>query len=405
MKSSACNINSAKQAGQAFPGGDKQASFSFVDVQDSAGIVEDAQRLQFIGNWTCDSIMPTKEAVLAQLKTHMHSGRNLKVLLNFESLKGWDGALFSRLFGLIQALTSQNIEVAYEGAPLGLQKLLKLALAVPTRKKEAQKEKLTLITRLGISAMDVGTKILSVLSFIGENALAFFNFLCGRARYRKGDLLEIVGESGPYALPIVTLISMLVGVIFAFIGAIQLRQFGAQIYVANLVGIGMTREMGAIMVGIIMAGRTGAAFAAQLGTMQVNEEIDALKTMGISPMEFLVLPRMLALIVMMPFLCVYADIGGMLGGAIVSAGALDISFWQFFEQLRRAVSLGDIAIGVAKSVVFGVMIALAGCFQGIMCGRSASSVGLATTTAVVSSIVCLVIGDAVFAVVCNIIGI
>jgi phospholipid/cholesterol/gamma-HCH transport system permease protein len=193
--------------------------------------------------------------------------------------------------------------------------------------------------------------------------------------------------------------------ILGFIGAQQLRQFGAEIYVANLVGIAMVREMGSIMAGIIMAGRTGAAFAAQLGTMQVNEEIDALKTFGFSPMEYLVLPRMLALIIMMPLLAIYADVLGMAGGALISAVALDISLERYFQQLITAVQLKDVIIGVAKSAVFGVLIASAGCICGMRCGRSSSAVGIAVTSAVVSGIVAIVVSDAVFAFICESLGV
>jgi phospholipid/cholesterol/gamma-HCH transport system permease protein len=211
--------------------------------------------------------------------------------------------------------------------------------------------------------------------------------------------------SGSQALPIVSLISGLIGLILAFMGAIQLRQFGAQIYVADLVGIGMTREMGAVMTGIIMAGRTGAAFAAQLGTMQVNEEIDAYTTLGISPMEFLVLPRMLALVLMMPLLCVYADLLGILGGVVVATGLLDISLVEYVNETRAAVSLTDIGLGVVKSGLFGVLIALAGCLRGMQCGRSASAVGDAATSAVVTGIVFIIATDGLLAVLTEALGI
>ncbi len=181
--------------------------------------------------------------------------------------------------------------------------------------------------------------------------------------------------------------------------------FGAQIYVADMVGIAMTREMGAMMTGIIMAGRTGAAFAAQLGTMQVNEEIDALTTMGISPMEFLVLPRMLALILMMPLLTLYADLVGIIGGAVVGIGMLDISYTQYFNQTQEALNLTHVAAGIFKSVVYGVLIALSGCLQGMRCGRSASAVGKATTSAVVMAIILIIVSDGLFAVISNALGI
>jgi len=172
-------------------------------------------------------------------------------------------------------------------------------------------------------------------------SLAFLKLLRGKARFRRSDFIMTIQECGVQALPIVSLISLLVGLILAFVGAVQLMMFGAQIYVASLVGIAMVRVMGAIMTGIIMAGRTGAAFAAQLGTMQVNEEIDALTTLGVSPMEFLVLPRMLALGLMMPLLCLYADLMGILGGLIVGVGMLDLSVVEYINQTRASVSLND----------------------------------------------------------------
>ena len=215
----------------------------------------------------------------------------------------------------------------------------------------------------------------------------------------------IIQECGSQALPIVSLISVLVGLILAFVGAIQLSMFGAQIFVADLVGIAMVRVMGAIMTGIIMAGRTGAAFAAQLGTMQVNEEIDALKTMGISPMEFLVLPRMLALMLMMPLLCLYADLMGILGGMIVGVTMLDLSVMEYYQETKRALSLTNLWIGLFHSAVFGILVSLSGCLRGIQCGRSASAVGDATTSAVVTGIVSIVVATAIITFICQVLGI
>jgi len=181
--------------------------------------------------------------------------------------------------------------------------------------------------------------------------------------------------------------------------------FGAQIYVADLVGIAMVRVMGAVMTGIIMAGRTGAAFAAQLGTMEVNEEIDAFKTMGISPMEFLVLPRVLGLTLMMPLLCLYADFMGVLGGLIVGVGMLDLSVVEYYNQTKSAVGLINLWIGLFQGIVFGVLVAVAGCLRGLQCGRSASAVGDAATSAVVTGIVSIIVATAVITVICNVLGI
>ncbi len=243
------------------------------------------------------------------------------------------------------------------------------------------------------------------LAFIGEASIAFSRLLVGKASFRRSDLVLFIQQCGADALPIVTLISLLVGLILAFVGAVQLMMFGAQLYVANLVGISMVRVMGAVMAGIVMAGRTGAAFAAQLGTMQVNEEIDALKTMGVSPMEFLVLPRMLALVLMMPLLCVYADLMGVLGGRIGGVGMLDIGLIQYLNQTKDALTLNYFFIGIFQATIFGVLIALAGCLRGMQCGRSASAVGEATTSAVVTSIVAIIVATGIITVVCNVLGI
>jgi phospholipid/cholesterol/gamma-HCH transport system permease protein len=239
---------------------------------------------------------------------------------------------------------------------------------------------------------------------VGESALALARAAVGRARYRRVDLLLNIEEAGANALGIVSLISFLIGLILAFVGAIQLRQFGAQIYIADLVAIGMAREMGAMMAAIIMAGRTGAAFAAQLGTMRVNEEIDALTTMGISPFEFLVLPRMLGLILMMPLLTIYADIVGILGGAVVGIGMLKVGLIPYWHHTWEAASAGDFAAGLIKSVVFGVLIAIAGCMRGMQSGRSSAAVGLAATSAVVTGIVLIIVSDAILTVVYDAIG-
>jgi len=181
--------------------------------------------------------------------------------------------------------------------------------------------------------------------------------------------------------------------ILAYLGSVQLRLFGAEVYVANLVAIGMVREMGALMTAVIMAGRTGAAYAAQLGAMQANEEVDAITTLGISPMEYLVLPRLLALIAVMPLLCVFSNVLGLAGGAMVAAG-MDVNFTQFIAQAREAVTMGDIFAGLFKSLVFGALIATAGCQAGLRSGRSSAAVGQATTRAVVNAIVYLVVADA-----------
>ena len=278
----------------------------------------------------------------------------------------------------------------------------RLAEAVPERQTGRAGAKASWLARIGVWATAGWAETTAGLAFLGEGLLAFGTLLRGRARFRMVDLLAVIQECGPRALGIVSLISFLIGLILGFVGAVQLQQFGASIFVANLVAIAMTREIGCIMTAIVMAGRTGAAFAAQLGTMNTNQEIDALSTMGISPMEFLVLPRMLALILMMPLLTIYSDLVGILGGAVVGVGMLGLGPTEYFEQTRGAVSLIDFFIGVGKSAVFGVLVALVGCLRGMQSGRSAAAVGLAATSAVVTSIVLIIVIDGIFAVILNV---
>jgi len=259
------------------------------------------------------------------------------------------------------------------------------------------------IARLGVGYVPQGRGLFAGMT-VAEN-LALGRLARGRARFRWSDLALVTQECSANALPIVSLISFLVGLILAFMGAVQLQKFGAQIYVADMVAIAAAREMAGMMTGIVMAGRTGAAFAAQLGTMQVNEEIDALATLGLSPMEFLVLPRMLALILMMPLLCIYADLMGILGGAAVGIGMLHLSPTLYFNETQHAIHLIDIAVGIVKAGIFGILIAISGCLRGMQCGRSASAVGLAATSAVVTGIVFIIATDGVFAVITNVLKI
>ncbi len=244
-----------------------------------------------------------------------------------------------------------------------------------------------------------------MLGFLGEATLAFGRLVRGQARFRARDFWLLVQQAGADALPIVTLISFLVGTIFAFVGAVQLERFGATIYVADLVGIAIVREMGAVMTAIVMAGRTGAAYAAQLGTMKVTQEIDALTTMGFSALDFLVLPRMLALCLMMPLLCLYADALGVLGGSLIGIGMLHLPPATYFNQTFNAVALSDLGGGVLKASVYGVLVAIAGCLRGLQSGSSSSAVGDAATSAVVTGIVAIIVACGIFAVVFYILGI
>ena len=363
---------------------------------------DDTLSVRLTGNWIIGNEMPSANEVQKQVE----SGPQVKrITFDTQELTKWDSALLTFLIKIIDQGSRNQITTDREGLPKGVRRLLELASAVPEKKTHRETIREPFLSRIGASAINFKLSVDEMLAFIGDIFLAFIRLLRGKARFRRSDLILIIQDCGPQALPIVSLISFLVGLILAFVGAIQLKMFGAQIYVADLVGIAMVREMGAMMTGIIMAGRTGAAFAAQLGTMQVNEEIDALTTMGISPMEFLVLPRMLALVLMMPLLCLYASLVGILGGVVVGIGMLDLSFTQYFHQTQAALDLTNFALGIFKGTFYGILIALFGCLRGMQCGRSASAVGIATTSAVVTAIVAIIISDGIFAVICDVLGI
>ncbi len=352
------------------------------------------------GTWKTGQDHPAADEVMYQAA--MRPGTRT-IIFDYSSLDAWDSSLLTFLVNLSDRCSSTQITMDTLGLPQGVVRLLRLASGslgaegLPEKNADA-----SFLANLGEHTFKLVRYSLSVLEFLGEAFIALTRFLRGKARYRRSDLGLLIYECGAQALPIVSLISVLVGLILGFVGVVQLKIFGAQIYIANLVGIGMAREMGAMMTAIIMMGRTGAAFATQLGTMETNEEIDALKTLGISPMEFLVMPRVIALVLMMPLLCIYADIVGILGGAFVGVGMYDIPLNQYYEQTRLALKLNHLYIGIIKSAIFAVIIAMSGCFHGMHVDRSASAVGYAATRAVVVGIVLIVITDGIIAVITSI---
>jgi phospholipid/cholesterol/gamma-HCH transport system permease protein len=358
--------------------------------------------LRVAGPWRLQAELPPPKVV----EEALGKSQPRRIAFDASGLGEWDSGLLAFLVDVTELCRQHKIEVEREGLPSGVQRLLALAEAVPERTGARRTEaKLSWLERVGTAALEARRPIKEALAFLGEATIAAGRCLRGRARYRNSDLLLLIQQAGSQALGIVTLISFLVGTILAFVGAVQLRQFGAEIYVADLVGIAMVREMGAMMTGIVMAGRTGAAFAAQLGTMKVTQEIDALTTMGISPLEFLVLPRMIALSLMMPLLCLYADFLGIAGGSAVGVGMLGLKPLVFFHETTRAVSLSDLAGGVFKSSVYGVLVAISGCLRGMQCGNSSSAVGDAATSAVVTGIVLIIATCGTFAVIFYVLGI
>jgi len=363
----------------------------------------DALLVAFSGPWRVGGPLPEAETACKQMQG-VPAARTLT--FDTSGLTGWDSAFLSFCRVLLAEASRRKLAVDLSGLPAGAARLLTLALKVPERKGAAgTKAAEPFLARVGGWCIEAWQGLPHLMEFVGDVTLACGNLIRGRAVFQRAGLVSLMRQVGVDALPIVSLISLLVGLILAFVGSIQLLEFGAQIYTATLVGISMIRVMGAIMTGIIMAGRTGAAFAAELGTMQVNEEIDALRTFGFSPIEFLVMPRMLALVLMMPLLCVYADLMGVMGGFLVGVVMLGISPELYMTQTFNSIPLANFWIGLTHSVVFAVLVALAGCYRGMRCGRSALAVGQATTSAVVTGILSIVIATAVITWLCNILGV
>ena len=325
-------------------------------------------------------------------------------LLSFESIGviAWDSRFVAFIRKCAELCRKRNVEFRDDGLPQGVRRLLRLAQAVPERTDSRPPTvKAHLLQMLGESVIRGMQGATGLFTFLGENLAALANLLRGQTQFRWSDALLVMQECGPQALGIVAMINFLVGLILAFVGATELTRFGASIYVADLVGIATVREMACIMTGIILCGRTGAAFAAQLGTMKVNEEISALETFGISPVEFLVLPRMVALILVMPFLCAFADLIGIAGGFVVSVCMLDVSATEYLARTIHAIQLKSFLLGIGKGSFFGFLVAYSGCLRGIQSGYSAADVGQATTRAVVTGITAIVASDGIFAVLCH----
>jgi phospholipid/cholesterol/gamma-HCH transport system permease protein len=361
---------------------------------------EDTLTVFMSGRWTSVHELALPAEVLGNV-----TERTRRIECDGTGISAWDSTFLTFLRTLTARCAERDVTVAIDGLPGGVQRLLALASAVPEHVDAGRHG-----VHEGWLAF-VGRRVISfvrstgeMLAFLGECLLSLGRLLRGKAVFRRVDLWLLMQETGAHALPIVSLISALVGLILAFVGAYQLRMFGAEVYIAAGVGLGMVREMAPIMTGILLAGRTGAAFAAQIGTMQLNEEVDALETMGISAFDFLILPRVIAMGLMAPMLCLYSGLMGIVGGAIVGSSMFGIPLAQYFEQTWATVGLADFAIGIFKSAIFGVVVAVSGCMRGMQCGRSASAVGEAATSAVVTGIVTVIVVDSLAAVISTVFG-
>ena len=360
---------------------------------------DDAGNLQIelAGDWLLRSDLPDLDDVLTSIDS---TGSGKKIVVEGSGVGTWDTGLVSPLVRIKQHADAQGAAFEGRNLPDGAARLLDLAFAVPEREgARRKKQKRSLFYEVGQRTLDSWASAKALLTFTGEVVLSLGRMLRGKATYLRSDLAQYIQEAGAEALPIVSLISFLIGAIFAFVGVMQLNNFGAGIYTADLVAIAMVREMAPIMTAILMAGRTGASYAAQIGTMKVNEEIDALTTLGIDPIDFLVTPRVIALIVMMPLLTMYASLMGIFGGTAVGLAMVDVSLVQYATQSVEAVGLNSLFGGLFKSIIYGILIALAGCQQGMACGNSAMAVGQSTTRAVVMGIVLIVVSASVLTII------
>ncbi len=350
--------------------------------------------VRLAGPWRLEEGLPSVEPVQREVA----AGSTRRIAFDTKDLDAWDSGLLAFVSSVSRLGRDRAVEVDRSGLPGGLQRLLSLAEAVPVKEDAAARQRTSqLVELLGEKALETHSLFVDDLRFLGELTVALGRALRGRARFRATDLALLVQQNGFEALPIVTLVTFLLGLILAFVGAVQLQTFGAAIYVADLVGVAMVRDMGALITGIIMAGRSGAAFAAQIGSMKVTQETDALTTMAISPVEFLAAPRVVALCLMMPLLTLYGDAMGILGGAFVGLTMLGISPLEYYDQTVTAISLGDLVGGVFKGSVYGVLVAIAGCLRGMQAGKSSSAVGDAATSAVVTGVVLIIVACGVFA--------
>ncbi len=355
--------------------------------------------INFAGTWNISHVQPSSTAVMEALKTPQLKD----IELSAENLEEFDSALLALVVRITKYAKKHKINLNQDALPKEMLTLLQLALTVPAQEEATRKHKKeTFLESVGSTALKVPKVFNDAISFVGEVALSFTRLMQGKSDMRFRDFVAAVQECGAEALPIISITSLLFGLILAFVGAVQLTQFGAQIYVAGLVGIGMLRVMGAVMVGVVMSGRMGAAYAALIGTMQVNEEVDSLTTFGISPIDFLVMPRMLALCIMTPLLTLYADAMGVIGGFLVGTLMLGLSAQEYINATINMVAFKHVIIGLVYGTSFGVIVALAGCYQGIRCGRSAAAVGMSTTAAVVNAIVGIIIATAIITIICNV---
>ena len=363
----------------------------------NAQVDGDSLHVELGGEWKMTTTRPSWASIASNAEFK-------QVKITLLELDNWDSSLLLFLFEAQKWCVATQATLDTSALPPKIRDLLRQIVAaqgkdVPVDRFENP------IRLIGLAVFDVWDKIKQISHFVGECTLATIRLAKNPVRLRWHDCVAEMQQCGAMALPIVGLIGLLVGLTLAYTAAVLLREFGADIYVANFVGLVMVREMGPMMTGIILAGRTGAAFAATLGNMKAGEEIDAFETFGIRAVDFLVMPRLIAVTLMTPLLTLYANMLGIVGGLMVASGVLSIPPSAYWVQMQTSVDLSDLCSGVIKSITFGGIIGLSGCLRGLQSERSAIGVGRATTSAVVTAILLLITADSIFAVLFNMLGI
>ncbi len=355
------------------------------------------------GHWTTDAVA-AHDAALRALGAEGAS----RARIDLGGLKALDTIGAWLVHRTAKQLQVRGLRVEFAGAEAPQMALIETVRANDVAPPTAPFQEnffLATLAHIGRASCGLAAEARDLVSFLGQTIVVFLRSLLHPGRLRLTPLVNHMEKAGLDAMPIVGLISFLIGVVLAYQGADQLARFGAQIFTVNLVGIGVLREMAIILTAIIVAGRSGSAYTAQIGTMMVREEVDAMRTIGLDPIEILVMPRVFALVLVMPLLTFYADIMGLIGGAVMTSVVLDISFETFARQLRDAVPMWSFWVGIIKAPIFGFVIGLVGCFEGFKVERSAESVGLRTTAAVVAAVFIVIVLDAIFSILFSIIGI
>jgi len=357
----------------------------------------------FAGSWTTQAIA-REDRPLGGARPREAS----RARIDLSGLEALDTAGAWVIYTTLRELKGLGLAVETSGGSAAQVSLLARVAATDRPKPPhppGESAVVALLLRTGEGTFATLREARNLLAFLGFTVIVFLRSLARPRRLRLTALFNHMEHTGIDALPIVGLISFLIGVVLTYQGADQLARFGAQIFTVNLVGYGVLREMGILLTAIIVAGRSGSAFTAQIGTMKVNEEVDAMRTIGLDPMEVLVMPRVIALVLVLPLLTFYADMMGLLGGAIMANALLDISFVQFTRQLQEAVGVWSLLVGLLKAPVFAFIIAMVGCYEGLKVSRSAESVGQRTTAAVVKSIFLVIVLDALASVVFSFAGV